>query len=320
MQLVEQKKIELQSPVHGLLRLPEPSDARWKQVTVLNLLQHTGGWDREKSFDPMFLPLVIARDLQVPPPAGPEAIIRYMVKHPLDFDPGSRYAYSNFGFCLLGRVIERISGVPYEKFVQQNVLRPLGISRMQIGRSLAAQHAADEATYYDAHNQMVPAVVGKIGELVAVPYGGFFLEALDSHGGWIASATDLLRFAAAFDSPANCKILQPESITAMFARPEGATGRDAGGRRKRNYYACGWDVWNFGRGGLTTCHSGLLSGSSTLLVRRRDGISWAALFNTDRGADGKTLTDSIDAALHQAANAVKNWPSIDLFEKSGVRS
>jgi N-acyl-D-amino-acid deacylase len=298
-----------------LLRLPEPSDRRWKEVTVRHLLQHAGGWDRDKSFDPMFRPLVIARELQVPPPAGPEHIIHYMLKRPLDFDPGSRYAYSNFGFCILGRVVERVAGVPYEKYVQQNVLRPLGIRRMRIGGSLAGQRTPDEAVYYDSKKKERPAVVGKLGQRVPVPYGGFYLEAMDSHGAWIASALDLVRFAATFDAPATCKILSPKSIATMFARPEGARGLDAAGRPKRNYYACGWDVWNFGRRGMNTWHSGSLPGTSTILVRRRDGINWAVLFNSDAGSDGKALAESIDGAMHAAADAVKNWPDINLFDQ-----
>src|SRR5712691_4581695 len=53
LQLVERTKLTLDAKVWDVLTLPEPSDARWKQVTILHLLQHTGGWDRDKSFDPM---------------------------------------------------------------------------------------------------------------------------------------------------------------------------------------------------------------------------------------------------------------------------
>src|SRR5215813_12315238 len=108
LQLVERTKLTLDAKVWDVLKLPEPSDTRWKQVTILHLLQHTGGWDRDKSFDPMFRSVFIAQMLNVSPPAEPQHIIRYMLGQPLDFDPGSRYAYSNFGYCILGRVIERI--------------------------------------------------------------------------------------------------------------------------------------------------------------------------------------------------------------------
>ena len=83
----------------------------WKRITTRHLLQHTGGWDRDKSFDPMFRPREISRTLGVASPPGPRDILRYRLGQPFEFDPGTRYAYSNFGYCVLGRVIEKVTGV-----------------------------------------------------------------------------------------------------------------------------------------------------------------------------------------------------------------
>lgn len=84
--------------------------------------QHRGGWDRGQSFDAMFQSLRFAREMNVAAPAKPEDIIRSMLTQPLDFNPGERFAYSNFGYCLLGRVIEKTTGQTYEHFVQTSVL------------------------------------------------------------------------------------------------------------------------------------------------------------------------------------------------------
>ena len=312
LQLVERKKLTLNAGVCDVLALPEPSDARWKQITILHLLQHTGGWDRDKAFDPMFRSVLIARALKVPPPAEPRHIIQYMVGQPLDFDPGSRYAYSNFGFCLLGRVIERVAGIAYERYVQQEVLAPLGVRRMRLGKTLPAERVGDEVVYYGHGN--APAVVGAIGTLVPWPYGAWFLEAMDAHGGWIASAVDLVRFASAFDVPQACPILRPESIATMFGRPEGAAGYEVGGKPKVAYYGCGWQVRTLRREGeINTWHTGSLDGTSTLLVRRYDGKNWAVLFNTRNAPDGHRLADKIDHLLHQAADRVRSWPTTDQF-------
>lgn len=314
LQLVERGKLALDAKVWDVLKLPEPSDARWKRVTILHLLQHTGGWDRDKSGDPMFRSLLIARALRVSPPAEPQDVIRYMLGRPLDFDPGGGFAYSNFGFCLLGRVIERVSGLQYENYVRQEVLAPLGIRRMQLGKTLQTQRVAGEVAYYANKDRTAPAAVGLIGERVPSPYGAWSLEAMDSHGGWLASAVDLVRFAAAFDVPAACKILRPESIATMFARPEGAAGHDAGGTPKAAYYGCGWSVRPIGRQGrANTWHTGSLDGTSTLLVRRHDGKNWAVLFNTRNGPDGKRLSGKIDGSIHRAAELVRSWPNADQF-------
>jgi len=278
-------------------------DPRLKQITIRQLLHHTGGWDREKSFDPMFRSVDIAKALGVPPPARQEHIIRYMMGQPLQFDPGERYAYSNFGYCLLGRAIEAITGQSYEAYVKASILAPLGITDMQIGHTLLSGRVPSEVAYYQPDGKTAPAVVGeKIGEPVPWPYGAWYLEGFDSHGGWIASAVDMVRFAAAFDDSSRCKLLKPESIQIMFARPGGLAGHNPDGSPKDAYYGCGWSVR-------------MINGTATLLVRRHDGLCWAVMFNTHAGPDGKFLGAEIDPLVHRAADAVREWPAIDLFAK-----
>jgi N-acyl-D-amino-acid deacylase len=312
MQLVERGRITLETRVWEFLELGKPSDRRWKQITLQHLLQHTGGWDRDRSFDPMFASLRVAGALAAPMPAEPAHIIRYMLRRPLEHDPGSRFAYSNFGYCLLGRVIERASGGAYEKYVKEEVLAPLGIKRMRIGKTLPEQRAPGEVSYYD--DRMTAAVVGRIGERVPQPYGGFYLEAMDSHGGWLGSAVDLARFGAAFVDPERCPLLKPESVAAMFARPEGGAGYAAGGAPREPFYGLGW-ILRTVRGGLNVWHTGSLRGSSTLLLRRFDGKVWAVLFNQRNAPDGARLSDKVDRPLHEAANRVAEWPKSDQFPR-----
>jgi CubicO group peptidase (beta-lactamase class C family) len=241
-------------------------------------------------------------------------IIHYMLGRPLDFDPGSRYARSNFGYSLLGRVIERVTGIAYERYVQQAVLAPLGLHRMRLGKTLPAERAADEVMYHDAQDRTRPAVMGPIGAWVPVPYGAWSLEALDAPAGWLASAVDLVRFAAAFDVPAACPILQPESIVTMFARPAGPAGHEGSGTPKAVYYGCGWQVRPIGqRGDVDTWHFGRLDGTSALLARRYDGKNCAVLFNTSNGPDGQQLANKIAGLLHQAVDQVQDWPTADQF-------
>ena len=113
-------------------------DPRLSTITIHQLLHHTGGFDRSASFDPMFRPIDIAKAVGTKPPAGPSEIIEYMMGRSLDFAPGTKEAYSNFGYCVLGRLIEKVSGMPYVTYVQKEVLGPLGIHRMRLGRSLEA--------------------------------------------------------------------------------------------------------------------------------------------------------------------------------------
>jgi N-acyl-D-amino-acid deacylase len=271
-------------------------------------LQHTGGWDRDKSFDPMFRSRAICEELEIPSPALQKDIIRYMVRQPLDFNPGERYSYSNFGYCLLGRVIEKMTGMIYEDYVRREVLLPVGARATHQGKTLREQHLADEV-FYDGGGRKGTAILGpNLGKAVLLPYGVWCLEAMDSHGGWVSTAADLVRFAASFDHLERSKLLKAKSIATMFARPPGEAGHDKNGKDKATYYGCGWSVRAVGKGALNTWHNGLLDGTSTLLVRRgSDKLTWAVLFNGTSAGKAKAA-DLIDPLVHAAANAVKEWP------------
>ena len=112
-------------------------DPRVNNITVRQLLEHGGGWDRYISGDPMFNAYNIAQTMGTPPPADAQTVIRYVLANKmLDFDPGTQYQYSNFGYCVLGRIIEKITGVSYENYVITNILIPLGITTMACGHNL----------------------------------------------------------------------------------------------------------------------------------------------------------------------------------------
>jgi N-acyl-D-amino-acid deacylase len=108
-------------------------------------------------------------------------------------------------------------------------------------------------------------------------------------------------------------MLSKKSIAATFARPEM--------RKAAVYYGLGWSVRPVGKKGkANTWHTGGLPGTSTLLVRRHDGLDWAVLFNLARTTKGKYLANKIDPLVHRAANAVKVWPEIDLLEAKLIKS
>lgn len=322
LRLVDAGKLRLRDKAFDLVKV-EPHlkpgakpDPRLKDVTVLHLLHHTAGWDRAASGDPMVgRSVAIAKALKVDPPARADHIVRYMAGKPLDFGPGQRHAYSNFGYCLLGRVIEAVAGKGYEEYVRAEVLAPLGVTRMRLGKTLPEGRAAGEVRYYDERGRTAPCVVGpQLGKPVPTPYGAWSLEAMDAHGGWVGSAVDLVRFAAAFDDPARSKVLSRDGVATMFAWPDGAAGYEPDGRQRTAYYGCGWSVVADGKTGAQNhFHTGLLDGAASLLVRRADGLNWAVLFNTGAGPAGDHLGGAIDLYVHRAANRVTAWPDGDLF-------
>src|SRR5690349_18177738 len=148
MRLVQDGKLSLSAPVTTLLGLSATADPRLQQVTVLRLMQHLGGWDRDTSkVDQLWIDHQISATLDVPLPIGHADIIRYATARPLDFAPGSKMVYSNYGYMLLGRIIEKVSGLSYESYVKQKLLVPAGISRMRLGRSLKSEAVSTEVPY-----------------------------------------------------------------------------------------------------------------------------------------------------------------------------
>src|SRR5262249_42242212 len=137
---------------------------------VLRLLQHLGGWDRSRSSgDPMFDDAAIAGALGRRLPIGRADIVEYVTARGLDRAPGTRYAYSNYGYLLLGEVIERITGTAYGPYVRDTVLAPLRIGRMRLARTLVP--ARGEVPYFSQYEGTT--VMDASGRRVAAPYGSF---------------------------------------------------------------------------------------------------------------------------------------------------
>ncbi|MHC4701600.1 MAG: serine hydrolase domain-containing protein [Planctomycetota bacterium] len=292
--LVEDGKLILDENVADVLPYGCPDgqqpDPNLKEVKILHLLQHLGGWDRDEAFDPMFGDERISKALGSPLPISQSDIITYMNGQPLQHVPGTKCAYSNYGYCLLGRVIEQRSGMAYDDYVSKNVLLPLGIRRMRLGRSKLRYRAPTEVRYESSHESM---------------YGAFNLENMDSHGGWLASAPELARFAAAFDDPRDCPILSTESILTMFALPE--TIAPDKYERGAVYYGYGWNIRDYGNGSRNTWHTGSLPGCYTFMARWSNGVNCVVLFNKRDSDFGE-----VDPLLWKAVKSVAAWPERDL--------
>jgi N-acyl-D-amino-acid deacylase len=321
MKLVEQEKLKLEDKVFDFLPFEpffEKEDAqldeRWKQITVVQCLCHTGGWDRAASYDPMFQALRMAKAMQIDLPILPEHVIRFQLGQPLDFDPLTRYAYSNFGYCVLGRVIEKVSGRPYEEYVQQEILKPLGITAPRIGGSLENQRAEGEVKYYVVKEEDDIAVVGPGAgkEVPPMAYGAWRQETLDAHGGWIASATDLARFGAALDlvdggRKSRGGLFKVATVRLMFS-PQATIERAELGGAGGVYYGLGWALREED-GLLVARHAGSLPCTASSLMHFPDGTNLAVLFNIGRTPDNQPLGKPIEESLTKLVREVEKWPA-----------
>ncbi len=268
LKLIEQGRLHLDDHAFGadgVLNNEEYTqirDPRVARITIRNLLEHRGGWDRNANFDPVWKTEMIARKMGVAQPIAPTKVIEYMLRYrELDFDPGTRYAYSNFGYCVLGRIIEKLGGRPYARWIKEALLSPLGISDMHSGGDNLDSRRANEVKYYTWTDSDQ--------EHTHDSCYGWNIGVSDASGGWIASATDLVRFVTALNQEhrPGAAPLDSDSLTMMLERPS-ASGKGA------IYYAKGWEVE-----GPYFWHTGAMPGSYGVLAHLKGGICYAILFN-----------------------------------------
>lgn len=245
------------------------------QIRIVHLLQHSAGWD-DSVYDPMFDVDNIAKQVGMPAPADQRAIVRSMWSRPLVNNPGSKFAYSNFHYCLLGRVIEHVTGQGYADFVASSVLGPLGMSTTFQAASFLSGRRASEARYYPYPDEPQEKSVFPPFNLVDAPYGSFDIENMDSHGGWVSSPLDMVAF---INGVFRNGFLSPASINSIAANQisTGAPGESWG---------LGWGIAAT-TGGFNLFHNGALPGSTSIAVRTiwSDGseVCWTALTNTRDG-------------------------------------
>ncbi len=308
MKLFEQGLLDLNARVFGPNGILNDAiyqnilDPRDTAITVRMLLQHRGGWDRNISGDPMFNAYNIATTMGVSSPPSPSVVIQYMLAHKmLDFTPGTQSKYSNVGYCVLGRVIEKITGQTYEAYVRDNILTPLGITSTKLGFNLLSNQLPDEVNYYDYPGAPLASSVYNNSSAVPWPYGGFNLEFMDAHGGWVASCEDLLKLVCAFDRfNTRPDILLPATIDTMVK----ASVYDPN-------YGCGIAV----NANNNWWHLGSLPGTSSEIVRNGNSkLNWAILFNTRDQAGN--INSAMDNLVWNVLPSITSWPSFDLFSNT----
>ncbi len=303
MKLYEEGSLDLDETVFGKNGILNDSlystykDPRVEDITVRHLLNHTAGWSRN-SGDPVFSPLYIARKMNVPAPASIKNIIHYSLSLSLNSRPGTKYNYSNFGYAVLGEIIEERSGMPYQDYVVMNLLKPLGIHDMHIGKSYYHEKYPNEVRYHSSAGKMTTYDMGGTGEIVPIYYGGNDMELLGPAGGWVASAPELVKFMTAIDGfNDQPDILSSETIASM-SNPNIA-GKGLFGWRGSDSYGTWW-------------RTGYLTGSSALIVRQNDGLNWVILTNTSTYKHSR-IHRYESSMMFGTINKVNQWPVFDLF-------
>lgn len=309
LRLVQQRKLNLDDKIAPILadkafRLPTDSDPRWNEISVRHLLQHSGGWDQSISGDASFEVVDITTEFKLKKSADIRHLIRYQMKKPLDFDPGSKTVYNNFGYLLLGRIIEAVSGQDYPVAVSNLLLNPAAMQHTVQSRTAIKLRQPNEPIYHmQTTNWLPPYWTGLLdfgrkdtifADDVPEPYGRWKLEVMDSSGAWLATASDMIRFATSLDRiPA--PLLADTTIQSMIAQPDWMPIENS-----NQWMGLGWSIWSpFRETPETLQHcrislNGSLAGTSTVLSHRSDDWTYCVLFNTDQSQNGTELSTLIN--------------------------
>jgi D-alanyl-D-alanine carboxypeptidase len=267
LELVEERRLSLDQPVlTGLAKDLDVTfgDPAMASITLRQLLSHTSGLpEYQRTFF-----------------GGGAAHCREAAARGLSRGlagaPGTLYQYSNLNYCVLGVLVEELTGRSYEAVVDDLVLEPLGIDDMRT------------AGTYDARE----------GDVVhPTSPGRRFMEALGAAGNWIGTATDLVRLVDSLDArkPGHHP-LSTGVVTQMLQRAPVAYPHDD------SWYGLGLIVWDHGQ---SFGHTGTIENARSMVFHRADGVTWAVLVN----GGGPSNTANLRKYMDEALATVASWPS-----------
>lgn len=258
MQLVEKGSINLDDKVIKHLKYFRTKDENYKLLTIRHLLTHTGG-----------VPGGYLNNYGYQQPEYDDNAIRRFVESMqgknFDFVPGDHYDYSNNGYVLLSAIVEEVSGMKFEDYISENILKPAGVTK-----STSDFHNADISKFADGH---------VIGEGFKCAVNSFFPDTrwITGADGFYASSDDMNKISIALLSDYNNDsriILKKETLKNMWTRNESGIG------------LC-WnihDVW----GGKLIVHGGNAPGFSAMYAFF-DDLAVSVLCNSDTRANRELI-------------------------------
>jgi D-alanyl-D-alanine carboxypeptidase len=254
LQLVEEGLVGLDDPIGNIvadaLGVTAPS-AGVGDLTVRRLLTHTSGFAQYES-------LFFRNQVTSCPEAAAVGVTRSL--------QGGGFRYSNMNFCVLGLLIEQLTGQSYEQAVYERLLTPLGISGMR----LAPTHDPGP------------------GEVVhrSVP-GRNYMEVLGAAGAWVASPRDLVTIFDSLDlTTPGWKPLDAATVAAMKTAVNDPLAPDRG-------YGMGVILYGGGASG----HTGTIESTHAMVLDRADNVTWAVTVSGENPSSTVRLAGMVDRAL-----------------------
>lgn len=303
MKLQERGKLVLDTPVFGPFGILDGyddyiTDDNYYLITVEHLLRHQAGFTQAGG-DPMFSTASIMREMRTSKAPTAEQLTRHLLRRPLAYLPGTTQEYSNFGYLQLSMIIEKITGEPYETWMQREVLIPAGCTDFHIGGNFLADRFKGETRYF-MHKEAKPVNAYDGRGQVERCYGGNDIKALSGAGAWIGSTPELAKFVASIDGlPGIGDQISEFSVYQMTQR------------LSDEIYSLGWvDCTNEGEWTRT----GSFSGTSALVKVYPDGECWILITNTSTWKGSRFSRDTGALCKNLRERFSTRLPERDLFQ------
>jgi CubicO group peptidase (beta-lactamase class C family) len=282
MQLVEAGKLKLDGKITDYL--PDYPKATGNRVTLHHLLTHTSGIPSYTNFADFFSQT--SRN-----PYTPTEFIKKFSDLPLEFDPGTRFAYNNSGYFLLGAIIEKVTGKSYAEVLQENILTPLNMQ--DTGYDLWSPVLAKRATGYDKQG----------GRYVNAPYLDMSLPY--AAGSMYSTVEDLYKWDQALYTD---KLLPAKAKATMYTP-------------FLDNYAYGWGVAKEKIGQhpdslLVISHGGGINGFNTIIKRLPADKNLIVLLNNTTSGPLGSMSRNIQRILYNQPIEAPKKPVADLLRQS----
>ena len=278
-------------------------DKNCHKITIEHLLRHQAGFYR----DPLFSSRDIMHLMQLDHAPEADDYFRFVLPKRLRFQPGEWQRYSNFGYLLLSRIIEEVSGKSYEDFIKEDVLRPAGVYDMHIAGIYYDDKRENEVRYYthEGDGKFIEEY-NNSGRIVERCYGGNNIPMLSGAGAWCGSPAELARLVASIDGRNEVPdIISKEAVEQMT------------GYYDKDTFSLGWNDTHPAKGWSRT---GTLSGTTALVKYFPDGECWILITNSStwKGPGQARYTDALFKQCRELYSA--KLPAINLFEEQSIYS
>jgi N-acyl-D-amino-acid deacylase len=253
--LIASGKIDRKAKVFAYLGITQPLpagarvDPRVYDITIQDMIKHKSGWDDSKPpyYDPSFAMRETALKLGLDHAIDQTRYVQFQLHQPLQEQPGTKYAYCNFCYDVLGMVVAKASGTSYIQYLQSMVATPAGAGSIGISPTVGARLPNEVAKYYNTGTGL-SAVYVTSQKRWPFPYGGDGTVNEVGQGGGAAATS-------------------AESMLALM-----------------NHYII-WGVGTPPPAGQGAAREGNMEGTETYAEQAPNGTNWAFDINTDQNTD-----------------------------------